>query len=150
MHDFPEFGGPMASWPQVKAVDHAESALITLHADYIICLATNAADSSREDIIKAFERINLSQYLDEIYCYQSIGFRKPSNEFFQHILDDLKIDKSRIVFVGDDFDEDIKGANDFGLRAIWLNRYSEEVIRNNMCKTIHSLDQLPDCLQNGF
>ncbi len=150
MKDFPEFKGPMVSWPHVEPINNAESTLKRLHPSYVIALATNAMDSSKEDIANALQRVNLLQYLDEIYCYRSIGFRKPSKEFFQYILNDLKMDKSQIIFVGDDLEKDIKGANDFGLRAVWFNRHSEKVIQNRLCQTIHHLMQLPDCLQDGF
>ena len=125
---------------------NAESMLRRLHPDYVIAVATNAMDSSKEDIANALQRVNLLQHIDEIYCYRSIGFRKPSGKFFQYILNDLNMDRSQIIFVGDNLEKDIKGANDFGLRAVWFNRNSTETIQNRLCQTIHDLKKLPDCL----
>ncbi|MBN2029159.1 hypothetical protein JW824_02845 [bacterium] len=60
------------------------------------------------------------------------------------------MNKSQIIFVWDNLEKDIKGANNFGLCAVRFNRNSAETIQNRLCQTIHDLKQLPDCLQNGF
>ncbi len=96
------------------------------------------------------QRFSTCRYLDKIYCYRSISFKKPSDEFFQYILNDLNMDRSQIIFVGDNLEKDIKGANDFGLRTVLFDRNSTETIQNRLCQTIHDLKELPDCLQNGF
>ena len=37
------------------------------------------------------------------------------------------MERSEIVFVGDEFDVDIKGANESGITGIWLNTRNEQI-----------------------
>lgn len=43
---------------------------------------------------------------------------KPSASFFQQALDDMRIDGSRAVMVGDDLENDVGGAQASGIRGI--------------------------------
>ena len=89
MRDFKEFSGPMKDWPRVEAVQGAAEMLSALYPDWTLALATNAADSDEEEIRLALQRVGLAVYLDKIYCFKTIGHKKPSLEFFNYILNDL-------------------------------------------------------------
>ena len=146
MKDLPQFNGPMYMWPKVEAIPNAEKALVKLKEGWFIALATNAKDSTKEDIKRAFDRVNLLQYLDEIYCFRTVGYLKPTKEFFEYILNDLGIDKSYLVMIGDDLKSDIQGANDFGIVAIWINSETDTIVNTKFCKTINHLNELPECI----
>ncbi len=146
MKDFPQFDGPMYIWPKVEVIPNAEKALVKLKEDWFIALATNAKDSTKEDIKRAFDRVNLLQYLDEIYCFRTVGYLKPKKQFFEYILNDLGIDKSNLVMIGDDFKNDIQGANDLGIVAIWINSETDIIVNTEFCKTINHLNELPECI----
>ena len=148
MKDFPEYSGPMYLWPNVEVVANADRALKILHENWFIALATNAKDSTKEEIEKSFSRVNLSEYLDEIYCYKSVGFSKPSEQFFEYILNNLNFQKSQVFMIGDDFKNDIEGANRVGIKGIWLNSESTEKVKTKNCKTVHDLLDLPECLDS--
>ncbi|HNT25678.1 MAG TPA: ribonuclease HI [Anaerolineales bacterium] len=143
MRVFPLFPGPMKDWPQVAAMPGAAEALAALQANWMLCIATNAADSNEEDIRAALRRVKLDEYIDTIYCYRSVGHRKPSPEFFDHILTDLNLDRTQVIMVGDDFDSDIQGANRSGLYAIWYTPRSQEVKQGEQYRSIGDLRQLP-------
>ncbi len=143
MRVFPLFPGPMKDWPQVAAMPGAAEALAALQANWMLCIATNAADSTEEDIRAALRRVKLDEYIDTIYCYRSVGHRKPSPEFFDHILTDLNLDRSQVVMVGDDFESDIQGANRSGLYAIWYAPRSQETKQGEQYRSINDLRQLP-------
>lgn len=149
MRVFPQFGGPMKDWPKVEAVSGAAEMLAVLHADLHLALATNAADSTEEDIRLALRRVDIDRWLDRIYCFKNIGHRKPSPEFFVYILKDLGLSPEQVVMVGDDYETDVLGASHCGLRAIWLNEGSvSESYTEPQC-TIHALAELPG-LMNKF
>jgi putative hydrolase of the HAD superfamily len=120
MRDFPEFDGPMASWPRVECVPHAESVLPDLHDRWIIGLATNAIHSGEAAIRSALERGGIARYIDRIFCFKNIGVKKPSPDFFESILRAVGIDRRHVVFVGDAYETDIAGALKAGIRAVWL------------------------------
>ena len=98
--------------------------LAALHPDWTLALATNADDSDEADIRAALQRVNLDRCLDKVYCFKKIGYKKPSLEFFQYILDDLKLTPQSVCMVGDNYEADVLGANACGIRAVWFNEHS--------------------------
>ena len=149
MRDFKEFGGPMKDWPRVEPIPGAAELLATLHPDWILAIATNAELSEEADIRAALQRAGLDQFLDKIYCFKKIGYKKPSSEFFQYILEDLQLAPQSVFMVGDNYDADVLGANRYNIRAIWFNQHSLDIRENDLQRTIHALGELPDTL-NGF
>jgi HAD superfamily hydrolase (TIGR01549 family) len=124
MVGFPEYIGLMKDWPRVEAVPGAAEMLARLHTDWILCLATNAADSTETDIRAALRRVELEKYIDKIYCFKTVGHKKPFREFFDHILRDLGLSAENVIMVGDDYITDVLGAQQAGLRAVWFNSTS--------------------------
>ncbi|MBP1693286.1 MAG: HAD-superfamily hydrolase, subfamily variant 3, partial [Chloroflexi bacterium] len=99
----------------------------------------------------ALRRVELADHLDKVYCFRNVGFRKPSQEFFNFILKDLDLLPEEVIMVGDDWEADVQGAAQAGLRAIWLNMRSTEHCTGSGYQTIHSLLDLPQTLtQWGF
>lgn len=151
MRVFPEYQGPMEDWPRVEALPYAVEVLALFQPSYLLAIATSARDSAESQIWGALQRVNLAQYLSQIYCYRRTGRLKSDPEFYGYILDDLGRPPDQIVMVGDDWEADIESANQAGLRAIWLNTRSPENISSEMYTTIHSLHELPDKLKHwGF
>jgi putative hydrolase of the HAD superfamily len=148
MRDFKGFHGPMKDWPRVQAVPGAAEMLAALRPHWILALATSANDSAEADIRSALQRVNLDQLLDKIYCFKKIGYQKPSLEFYQYILDDLKLTSRSVYMIGDNYEADVLGANACGMRAIWFNEHSLEMRENDLHRTIHDLWVLPDSLKN--
>lgn len=121
MIDFPDAKGPMYRWEKVVAVPGAGETLAALH-DVAGChLATNAEDSQEQDIVKALARVGLADHLDNVFCFDNLGCRKPSAKFFTEIVRRIGADPREIVMVGDSLDTDIAGALDAGLYGIWFN-----------------------------
>jgi putative hydrolase of the HAD superfamily len=147
MRVFPDCDGPICTWPRVEALPHVEDTLIQLHEDWRMALATNAATSEEDEIWKALARVGLDRLLDKVYCYRTIGHKKPSREFFDYILHDLKLGRESVFLVGDDFEADVMGANRCGIRAVWLNEQSSETRVEEMYRTIHGLCDLPKALE---
>ncbi|MCI4326224.1 MAG: HAD family hydrolase [Thermoplasmata archaeon] len=48
--------------------------------------------------------------------------RKPDREIFVRALSRLNVQPTAVLFVGDDLENDVRGATRAGLHAIWLNR----------------------------
>lgn len=147
MRDFPEFNGPMFTWPRVEVLPDACEITARLHTSWIVGLATKAAVSEESDIRMALERVGLNSYLDKIYCFRKIGHKKPSPDFFKYILEDLGMTSGQVIMVGDNFQTDVLGANNNGIRAVWFNEKSKEVKKGQMYRTIHDLKSLPEILK---
>jgi putative hydrolase of the HAD superfamily len=146
MRDCKEFNGPMKDWPRVQSIPDAVEMLAALHADWTLALATNSVDSDEKNIRLALQRVDLDQSLDKVYCFRNIGYKKPTLEFFQYILDDLRLTPQSLCMVGDNYEVDVLGANACGIRAIWFNEHSLEDREDSMHRTIHALVALPEVL----
>lgn len=146
MRDYSEFSGPMVKWPRIGTMEYVPEVLTRLHQTWMLALATNAVDSDEGEIWAALRRCGLDQFLDKVYCLRMIGYKKPSPEFFEYILRDLGIDRSKVVMVGDDFDSDVLGAARSGIHAVWFNRDSLEIRKGELYDTIHDFRSLPQAL----
>ena len=147
MRVFPDFDGPMTTWPKVEMIPDAREVLEELCSTWTIALATNAQDSTEDEIREALALVGLHALIDEVYCYQRIGVKKPSRAFFQYIFDELAIDATDAVMIGDSYAADVEGALAMGMRAIWFNPRSDEDRAGEMVRTVHSLKELPDVLK---
>jgi putative hydrolase of the HAD superfamily len=142
MQDNKRYTGPMRAWPEVAAVDGAVTTLQVLSTRARCFLATNARDSSEEDIWRALARVGLDQYLEAVFCFQSLGVAKPERAFFDIICKKLKLPPEAIAMVGDSYDTDIKGALQAGLRSFWYNPLTDELRNEHGVITIHTLGEL--------
>jgi FMN phosphatase YigB (HAD superfamily) len=150
MVDYTEFHGPMKDWPRVAALPGALEVLAVLQADWKLAVATNAADSDEKDIRLALQRVDLERWLDTVYCFKKIGYKKPAREFYQQILADLDLAPQLVCMVGDNYEADVLGANACGIPAIWLNERSQEERQAKLHRTIHRLSALPEALKHLF
>jgi len=148
MRVFPDFEGPMATWPHLEAIPYAKETLSMLRSNWIIALATNAVDSNENEIRQALECAELNEFVDQVYCYRRIGYKKPSRVFFEFILIDLGLESQRVFMVGDNYEEDVLGANRSGIRAVWFNHRSGEERSGDLHQTIHDLRDLDRILQD--
>ena len=149
MRDLKEFDSPIKDWPQVQVIPGAAEMLATLHPHWTLALATNAEASGEADIQAALQRVDLDRWLDRVYCFRTIRHKKPSREFYQYILDDLKLAPRFVCMVGDNYEADVLGANACGMRAIWFNEHTLQERENDLQRTIHHLRALPASLE-GF
>ncbi len=118
--------GPMAAWPEVRAVDGAQDALRRLRLRYRLLVATNADDSGERDVLAALSRVGLDGFVDGVVSSRDVGARKPDALFFRAALlragrAGLPLAPARAVMVGDSWPNDVVGAQAAGLRAVWLN-----------------------------
>jgi len=76
MRDLP-FEGAMKDWPFVSLFSGVEEILDHLKEDYLLVLASNAGDSSSNDIIKALKRVGVDHYFHHVFSSRDIGYEKP-------------------------------------------------------------------------
>ena len=121
MRVFPEYEGPMAYWPRVETMPGVTQALTELHAHYRLILATNASDSDARLVRSALRRVGLEKYLTGVFTENELGARKPDPGFYHAVLRECGYAASKVVMVGDNYQADVVGAKQAGLRAIWYN-----------------------------
>jgi putative hydrolase of the HAD superfamily len=75
-------------------------------------------DAHRQDL----KRHGLSSYLDHVVFSADVEAWKPHREVFQMTLNALALQADESVFVGDSLYHDIWGAQQAGLRAVWIEQ----------------------------
>lgn len=122
MKIFPQYSGPMAAWPEVAEVEGIVEALEGLQRRFGMVIATNAADSTTEQVWKALERVGLSQYFKAVFTTHELGGAlKPEIRYFRQLESVLSCPPYQLVMVGDSYPVDVLGAKAAGWRVIWYN-----------------------------
>jgi putative hydrolase of the HAD superfamily len=130
----------------VRIDKNAKSALEKLHGKYRLGIVSNFAIP--ECVFRLLERQNLAGLFDVVVVSGAVNKRKPSPEIFQRALEQLGIDASEAVFVGDTLDADIQGPKSMGMRTIYIERRRhEEAEQMRPDQTIRSLDELSAALE---
>ena len=139
-------------WAQVKAqtapFPETVRVLQTLAARYRLAIITNTQGqkSSGNHRIALFPQ--LEKFFEVIIVAGESGIPpKPDPEPFRLCLEKLNVAANQAVFIGDDWRIDIGGAQNVGIRPVWLQHYS--VQRNwpdvtTATPIIARLDQLSD------
>jgi FMN phosphatase YigB (HAD superfamily) len=144
-----DYPGPMCSWPEIELLPGVLEMLRSLQGRIGIALATNAADSSEQEIREALTRAGIGALVDHIFCYRSVGHKKSSPLFFAQVMQQLPVHK--LIMVGDDFDQDVTAANAVGIKAVWFNARNQESRTGADHRTIHAFTELPRILEEwGF
>lgn len=93
--------------------------LTHLKESYILVLSSN--HSFAENGWAVLHRYDLTDYFSKIIFSGDIGWKKPSLKFFRNAFSGFgDTNKSRILHIGDDPETDIKGALNFGIKALWI------------------------------
>ena len=121
--------------------------LASLQPTWTLAVATNAEDSNADDIRVALNRLGLGPLFDEVYCSLSLGCKRPCAEFFRAILNDQKLDRSRVVMIGDDLNINVLGTNYSGICSVWFKERSLSEPNRNMFRTIHDFEDLPQSVE---
>jgi HAD superfamily hydrolase (TIGR01549 family) len=122
-----------------------------LYEDVLPCMERLSAAGVRMGLVSNTERsleevvtyFALERFIEVTVASAEVGLFKPSPAIFAAATDRLGIAPSQAVMVGDSVEDDVRGAQRFGCRAILLDRagrYRLDV------PTIRSLDELPAAL----
>lgn len=121
MKVFPQYTGAMVDWPEVAAEAGAVEALATLRETVPMVVATNAADSTSEQIMQALQMVGLGENFRAVFTGRELGSRKPELAFFRALESVLAHPPHAMVMTGDDYRSDVLGAKAAGWRAVWYN-----------------------------
>ena len=67
-------------------------------------------------------RLEIGKYFDVHLSSEEVGVKKPDRMMFNQVSRSLEIPHQRILHVGDNPVDDVQGAVDAGLQALWINR----------------------------
>jgi putative hydrolase of the HAD superfamily len=133
---------------QTKLFPETENVLETLNSKYQVALITNTQGQKRIGTHRISQFPELDKYFKVVIVAGEEGIpTKPDAEPFRMCLQELDIDASEAVYVGDDYRIDICGARDAGLHPLWIKHH---LVKRNWpdveteVPIISSLDELLD------
>lgn len=85
---------------------------------YRLAMASNF-DSRLEGLCHSLEPL---RRIEQCVISSLVGFRKPSHRFFGAMLETLGCDRSGLLMIGDDDENDVEGARRAGIRAVAIRR----------------------------
>ena len=93
------------------------------------------------------ERLGIRRYFKKIWSSANYGKIKTSRDFFEMAIEyalweNPTESRENIVFVGDTYNTDVKGANDAGIDVIWINHKDERNIDNLSVHIIRDTSEL--------
>jgi HAD superfamily hydrolase (TIGR01509 family) len=125
---------------------NADTAVIALMqklaTKYMLAIATNGSPVAQQAKI---ERIKLHPYFkqENIYISGNLGVEKPHKQFFEKIIDHLKIKPQQIMMIGDSPENDVESAKSCGLNTCWVSYGRTTVAPNPMADiTINKLTDI--------
>ena len=106
------------------------SDIFLLYEDTIPCLEALKAAGHRMAILsnwdyslhRVVEMLGIRDYFDVVIASLEEGPEKPDPALFQIALDRLGVQREDTIHVGDNPLDDLRGAQDFGMRALLLDR----------------------------
>jgi 2-haloacid dehalogenase len=125
---------------------HMEGALEvcqSLSASHRLFVVTNGITRTQ---IKRLQQSGLYDFFEDIFDSQSIGFQKPSKQFFDYVMSHIKdFNKKEALIIGDSLNTDIKGGLLAGIDTCWMNRAAKKgSVDMQSTYTITSLVELYD------
>jgi putative hydrolase of the HAD superfamily len=69
---------------------------------------------------KLVDGLALTPFFDVLLISGELGYRKPHAMAFERLVADFGVDRSRVLYVGDNIEADINGALLAGIRPIWF------------------------------
>ena len=98
------------------------------------------------DMTATLDKLGLSSRLDIVVTSQDAGFTKPHPEIFRYAIKQAGVPPAETVYVGDQYQVDVVGSNDAGMKGILLDR--DEYYRETLdCPRLRSLKELADYLE---
>ena len=93
-----------------------------LAGHFRLVLATNGMEKIQKERVSV-----LLPYTYKAYISESIGYIKPSKQFFEYVIQDLQCDPKECFMIGDSLTNDIAGAKAAGMDVCFYNRRKKEL-----------------------
>jgi putative hydrolase of the HAD superfamily len=82
-----------------------------------MCVVT---DLTAQIQLQKWQKLDLSRYMDFLISSEEAGIEKPAAKMFELALQKLNLTAVDVIMIGDSMEKDIKGAEAFGIKTIWI------------------------------
>jgi FMN phosphatase YigB (HAD superfamily) len=114
----------------------------------------NTRKAAEKEVRRLLRIAGIEQYFAYVVTSVDAGFRKPAAEFFQFALAKGNFERDSVLFVCNQLNTDVLGAEGFGIRSAWLSapefRSEDETMTLDDVKPtfiLSGLKELPSLLQ---
>ncbi len=114
----------------------------------------NTKVARHKDIRHWLRRAGINDYFAWVVTSVDAGARKPDRGFFSYALKKCELRKDEVLFVGNQLNSDIRGANAYGIASVWLSgrayRSRDDTLGLRPARptyVIKSLKELPSLLE---
>ncbi len=73
-------------------------------------------------LLNRLRQHGIAELFDPIVISADIGFRKPGRAAFERTLELARATPEQVLYVGDSWDDDVRGAHGAGMDVAWINR----------------------------
>ncbi len=108
-------------------VPGAIETLTALQKEYALYALSNGTSAVQRNRI---QKSGLQPFFQDIFLSEEVGYAKPAPQFFGAVFQKIPFTVSQTVMVGDSLSADIAGANAYGIRSVWFNRFGRENTAN--------------------
>lgn len=81
----------------------------------------NTRIAGEAEVRKMLRAVQIEHHFSCVVTSVDAGFRKPAPEFFQFALSKWPFVKEQVLFVGNQLNTDVLGAESYGIRTAWLS-----------------------------
>lgn len=124
-----------------QLIDGALELCQSLCESHRLFVVTNGITKTQ---IKRLKQSGLYEFFEDIFDSQSIGYQKPSKEFFDYVMNHIKdfcIEEALVI--GDSLNTDVKGGFLSGIDTCWINRKAQKCSEEiQSTYTVTSLSEL--------
>jgi len=103
--------------------DGSEKVLAYLQKKYTLHIISNGF---KETTLIKMDLCKLNPYFSNVIISEDVGVNKPNPAIFEYALQKAGAEKHESVMIGDSIEADIRGAQDFGIKAIFFNPLNKE------------------------
>jgi putative hydrolase of the HAD superfamily len=96
----------------------AATVLAYLQKKYQLHIISNGF---KETTLTKMELSGLNPYFTNVIISEDVGINKPNRAIFEHALKKASATKENSIMIGDSLEADVRGAQDFGMKAIFFN-----------------------------
>ncbi|KLO24464.1 hypothetical protein X275_00130 [Marinitoga sp. 1197] len=107
---------------ELKPYDDVEFLKTIKKAKIKIAILSNADD---DFVIPALK--NKPFPFDFLITSYSVKMYKPDPKIFEYTLNKMNLQKNEVIFVGDNYNVDIVGGNNFGIKSILIKRWNQNI-----------------------
>lgn len=101
----------------------SEKVLTYLQEKYTLHIISNGF---KESTLTKMEVSGLNPYFSNVIISEDVGVNKPNKAIFEYALTKASAHKDESIMIGDSLEADIRGAQDYGMKAIYFNPLNKE------------------------